>query len=351
MSNAADDAQYRQPSETDSENLGDDSAGVEQGTCDYDEIVATPDMCHHCFDALLKDLLPESALLQSHRGSAKRKQTNKTASQKLSDDHVDGNMPDFDDMREKMENDRTYTPPAVDCPLFVTWSKLRSSHPPLLSEVSSSGIATPATTTASSSNITDDDTSTQHDEADYDLRGCIGTLAPKSLKYALSEFAITSALHDNRFDPITLQELPFLRVGVSLLVKYEECKDCFDWVVGVHGIIIKFESVNRGKGIRERAYSATYLPEVAYEQRWSQQEAVVSLVRKAGYRGVITDDLFAQILCTRYQSSKYRLSYKEYAMSRHNGLDPLQNVNIMTTAAVGEAMRQKVKTSKPCVHL
>lgn len=256
-----------------------------------------------------------------------------------------------------MEYDQTYyTPPSVDCPLFVTWSKLRSNHPPLLSEVSStSGISTPAsTTTASSSNITDDNDTSKHtqqqqqfDEADYNLRGCIGTLAPKSLKTALSEFAITSALHDNRFDPIAEQELPFLRVGVSLLVKYEECKHCFDWDVGVHGIIIKFESLNK-----RGAYSATYLPEVAHEQQWSQQEAVVTLVRKAGFRGVITDDMLDQISCTRYQSSKYRVSYQEYVMVRYRGVDPLgNNDNVVTAAAVDEAMRQKVKTSKPCVHL
>ncbi|KAL7528226.1 hypothetical protein ACHAXR_002335 [Thalassiosira sp. AJA248-18] len=344
MNADGDASQYRQQPETDSE-VGDDGAGDQQGAiCDDngdDGIVTTPDMCHYCFDTLLKELLPES-VHRNHGRSPKRKQTKK--------ENIDDSTIDIDVIRNKLETQQTYTPPSVDCPLFVTWSKLRSSHPPpLLSAVSSSGLATPAT--ESSSNITDE-ASTQHDDSDYDLRGCIGTLAPKPLKYALAEFAITSALHDQRFDPIAISELPFLRVGVSLLVKYEECKDCLDWQVGVHGIIIKFESMKKGKGReQQRTYSATYLPEVAYEQRWSQEEAVISLVRKAGYRGVISDDLLAQICCTRYQSSKYRLSYQEYAMARHQGIDPLKNVSIVTAAAVDEAMRQRVKASRPCVNL
>ncbi|EED93039.1 predicted protein, partial [Thalassiosira pseudonana CCMP1335] len=174
----------------------------------------------------------------------------------------------------------SHTPPNEECPLFVTWEKRRASYTPPLSTLS----------------------------------GCIGTLASKRINHALSEFTITSALRDRRFDPISLHELPLLRVGVSLLVKYEECSDCFDWKIGTHGIIIRFDT-RKGRGGDER-YSATYLPEVAQEQRWNQEEAVVSLVRKAGFRGSITDELLSQIHCTRYQSSKYRMSYQQYVKSK-----------------------------------
>ncbi|KAL7552848.1 hypothetical protein ACHAWF_016097 [Thalassiosira exigua] len=321
---------------------GEDSGG-ETETYEEEDIVATPDMCHYCFDTLLKELLPEELPLQSQTRSPKKRLIKKRSG----DGDGEDSFIDIDDIRERLESHQSYTPPAVECPLFVTWSKLRSDCPPLLSGVSSSGVATPASTTASSSNITDDENSA-HDEMDYDLRGCIGTLSPKTLTYALSEFALTSALHDQRFDPIALHEFPLLRVGVSLLVKYEKCDHCLDWVVGVHGIIIKFEGMKKGMG-RERPYSATYLPEVALEQQWSQKEAVISLVRKAGYRGFINDELLAQIRCTRYQSSKYRLSYQEYARAGHQGIDPLKNVNVMV--AVDEAMKQRVKTSKTCINL
>jgi uncharacterized protein (TIGR00296 family) len=111
------------------------------------------------------------------------------------------------------------------CPLFITWEKR---------DVASS--------------------------VDYRLRGCIGTLSPRPLATAVREYALTSAFGDRRFDPVRVEEVPNLRVGVSLLVKYEVCSDVYDWQVGVHGILIKFHT----EGLQ---YSATYLPEVAKEQR------------------------------------------------------------------------------------
>jgi uncharacterized protein (TIGR00296 family) len=272
------------------------------------DVTATSGMCEYCFDVLLEKLVSRQESCQQTPSNI---------------------------------HQTSYTPPNEECPLFVTWEKRRASYTPPLSTLSS-GFATPA-----SSNITSDDETYNTDDADYELRGCIGTLASKRINHALSEFAITSALRDRRFDPISLHELPLLRVGVSLLVKYEECSDCFDWKIGTHGIIIRFDT-RKGRGGDER-YSATYLPEVAQEQRWNQEEAVVSLVRKAGFRGSITDELLSQIHCTRYQSSKYRMSYQQYVKSKCNGVDPLNSVDVMTAAAVDEAMRQRVKASKTCV--
>ncbi len=307
-------------------------------------LVATSAMCHYCFDTLLAELLPELDPRGQSRSSTPRNHSTQLMS--TTKTPLEGSQ-------THEQQSYYYAPPNIECPLFVTWSKLRSKHPPppLLSEVSSSGLSTPIATTASTSNITDDDDDTIAEKADYDLRGCVGTLSPKSLKYALSEFAVTSALHDHRFDPISLRELPFLRVGVSLLVNYEACDHCLDWVVGVHGIIIKFDIDKRGG--RGDTYSATYLPEVAFEQKWTQQDTVLSLVRKAGYRGAITDELLLQIRCTRYQSSKYQITYQEYVMSMHRGIDPLQDLNInLAAAAVDEAMKFTGKnSSRHCVNL
>jgi uncharacterized protein (TIGR00296 family) len=304
---------------------------------DDDSPVATAEMCNYCFDVLFKKLRP------SHDDD--------------DDDDEVGTIP--------TKPRRQYTPPNVKCPLFVTWEKCQSpAPPPLLSKVSTStsGITTPsayssATSRASSSIISDDDTSTHNTNSEsdssppktataaaaYDLRGCIGTLAKRNLQQALSEFAITSALHDRRFDPISIHELPMLRVGVSLLVKYELCQDCFDWVVGVHGIIIKFGgNSNKNNNTGTEQYSATYLPEVAKDQSWNQKEAVVSLIRKAGYHGHITNELLSSIHCTRYQSSKFRVSYQEYVMTMHAGKDPLLNsADLMMAAIVAEEMSKK----------
>lgn len=51
-----------------------------------------------------------------------------------------------------------------------------------------------------------------------------------------------------------------------------------DWTVGVHGIRISFMH-------HSRRYGATYLPDVAKEQGWTKEEAIVSLMRKAGWNG------------------------------------------------------------------
>lgn len=46
-------------------------------------------------------------------------------------------------------------------------------------------------------------------------------------------------------------------------MRYEEAAHAWDWQVGLHGVILAFKCPN-GSG---RRYSATYLPEVAREQR------------------------------------------------------------------------------------
>jgi AMME syndrome candidate gene 1 protein len=172
---------------------------------------------------------------------------------------------------------------AIQCPLFVTWDKRRRQF---------------------------------RDGERFELRGCIGTLSPKPLASSIGEYAVISAMRDRRFAPVSWKELPQLRVAVSLLVNYEECENCHDWSVGVHGIMIRWS------GDRGVEFSATYLPEVAKEQGWDQEAAVTSLIRKAGYDSEITDELLREIQCTRYQSSKHQLTYDEYVENR--GHDPVR---------------------------
>jgi len=166
----------------------------------------------------------------------------------------------------------------VECPLFITWDKQKRA-------------------------------------STFELRGCIGTLSPKPLVSSIGEYALISALRDKRFEPVSIQEVPSLRVAVSLLVNYEECSHSLDWEVGVHGIIIRFYASDAdakmlGRGME---YSATFLPEVAEQQGWDQYKTVKSLVRKTGYKGTLTETLLNKIRCTRYQSSKHKLTFEEYA--------------------------------------
>ena len=132
------------------------------------------------------------------------------------------------------------------------------------------------------------------------LRGCIGTFASNNLEKSLKKFALTAALEDDRFPPIKEKEIPNLNCGISLLVNFEEAKDCYDWEIGKHGIDIKFGY-----------YSATFLPEVAVEHKMDKRTTLENLIEKAGYYGDL-EEVEKKIKLTRYQSIKLFMSYDEY---------------------------------------
>ncbi|KAI0554786.1 AMMECR1 domain-containing protein [Xylaria curta] len=137
------------------------------------------------------------------------------------------------------------------------------------------------------------------------LRGCIGTFEAQELEEGLSSYAITSAIHDMRFDPISKRELPSLEAAVTLLTDFEDCDDAMDWELGTHGIRISF--VDRG-----RRYGATYLPDVAVEQEWTKEETLLSLMRKAGWVGRKDKWQDIDLKVVRYQGKKESLQYPEY---------------------------------------
>ncbi|XXH01306.1 hypothetical protein Hte_007663 [Hypoxylon texense] len=141
------------------------------------------------------------------------------------------------------------------------------------------------------------------------LRGCIGTFEAQELDEGLSSYAITSAIHDTRFDPISRRELPSLEVAVTLLTDFEDCGDAMDWEVGTHGLRISFAE-------RGRRYGATYLPDVAAEQGWTKEETLVSLMRKAGWAGRKDKWQAVDLKVVRYQGRKKSMLYSEYKQWR-----------------------------------
>ncbi|XP_045768610.1 uncharacterized protein CG5902 [Maniola jurtina] len=145
---------------------------------------------------------------------------------------------------------------------------------------------------------------------EHRLRGCIGTFNAMHLHSGLREYAITSALKDSRFTPITREEVPRLSVSVSILQHFEEAEHYLDWKLGKHGIRIEFLSERGSKR------TATYLPQVATEQGWDQIQTIDSLLRKGGYKAAITTDLRRSIKLTRYQSEEVSASYNDYINQR-----------------------------------
>ena len=141
---------------------------------------------------------------------------------------------------------------------------------------------------------------------DKRLRGCIGTFEEVDLEKGLRQYAIISAMEDSRFNPIKLDEFPDLHVSVSLLCHFEDGADYADWVLGTHGIRIKFKS--EGGSMR----SATYLPHVPTEAGWNKIQTIDSLLRKGGYKAPVTPEYRKSIKLVRYQSEMISVSYADY---------------------------------------
>jgi uncharacterized protein (TIGR00296 family) len=133
------------------------------------------------------------------------------------------------------------------------------------------------------------------------LRGCIGTFSAHSLIKGLQEYAVTAGVRDRRFSPIQRAEVEQLACEVSLLHSFERCRDPLDWEVGLHGTTFTMGG-----------HTATFLPEVASEQRWNKQQTLDQLARKSGMRRQITQADYPQIELERYQSSHITVTWAEY---------------------------------------
>lgn len=143
-----------------------------------------------------------------------------------------------------------------------------------------------------------------------ELRGCIGCLDNVAMEPGLRDYALKSSLEDKRFSPIRLEEFPTLSCKVSILHSFETAAHCHDWVIGVHGIIIKFKDES-GK-----SYSSTYLPDVPLEHGMTRESAITGLVKKSGFRGPCSEALLRRISTQRYQSSLADVDYNELQQRR-----------------------------------
>jgi AMME syndrome candidate gene 1 protein len=150
------------------------------------------------------------------------------------------------------------------------------------------------------------------------------------LHTGIPEYALISAFRDHRFHPIQQSELESLECVISLLVEFEDAESYLDWEIGKHGIYISFphpSTINSSAPSplssqsllslpslgRKKTFNATYLPDVMPEQGWDKQEAVDSAIQKAGWNGLITEDIRRSVKLRRYQSSKCSVTWAEYS--------------------------------------
>ena len=93
---------------------------------------------------------------------------------------------------------------------------------------------------------------------DTGLRGCIGHIFPvKPLYQSVMECAISSAVHDSRFHPVTHKELRDIRISLSVLtvpadLAFTSPQDLLNKLIPLkHGVVLK-----------TRYGSSTFLPQV-----------------------------------------------------------------------------------------
>lgn len=125
-----------------------------------------------------------------------------------------------------------------------------------------------------------------------DLRGCIGTLAPRRpLADAVVEYAQASAARDPRFPPVTPEELPLLEVEISVLsplVRLTGDPETFPRLVevGRHGLQIEWgehrglllpQVASRWEATAEEFLGMTAEKAGLYRDAWREPDARVSV--------------------------------------------------------------------------
>ena len=106
------------------------------------------------------------------------------------------------------------------------------------------------------------------------LRGCIGNIHPTGPLYrSAAECAISAAVNDPRFAPLTLSELDGVNFEISVLSPMEAVSGPEEIEVGTHGLLI---SKGQARGL--------LLPQVGSEYKWDRERFLSETCRKAGLR-------------------------------------------------------------------
>ncbi|HEV08988.1 MAG: AmmeMemoRadiSam system protein A [Sulfurihydrogenibium sp.] len=109
------------------------------------------------------------------------------------------------------------------------------------------------------------------------LRGCIGSIIPHRPLYEdVIHNAVSAAVSDPRFYPLTIEELPFIKIKVSVLT-YPQPLHYTDW----QDLLNKLKPFEDGVIIKYKNHSATFLPDV-WEDLPNKEEFLSHLCLKAG---------------------------------------------------------------------
>ena len=104
------------------------------------------------------------------------------------------------------------------------------------------------------------------------LRGCIGHMVGQlNLAQALPQLTRAAAFEDPRFPPVRPDELPAIRLELSVLTPPQTVNAWQEIQIGRHGIILAWQG-----------HQAVFLPQVPGEQGWDLPATLTALARKAG---------------------------------------------------------------------
>jgi AmmeMemoRadiSam system protein A len=107
---------------------------------------------------------------------------------------------------------------------------------------------------------------------DGELRGCIGRVEVSEPLYrTVQECAVSAAVNDYRFPPVTAPELDDLLIEISALSPFRLISSPQEIIVGQHGLLIR-------KGF----HVGLLLPQVAGDRAWSRGQFLDAICAKAG---------------------------------------------------------------------
>ncbi len=130
-----------------------------------------------------------------------------------------------------------------------------------------------------------------------ELRGCIGSLkAQRTLAEDVVHNAYASAFQDSRFYPVKKEELPELRIEISVLSPMQAMD-----VNSEEELLKTIRPDIDGLLIQNNYHSATFLPQV-WEQLPNPVEFLLHLKQKAGLQ---SHEWPEDMVCFRYQCFKF----------------------------------------------
>jgi AmmeMemoRadiSam system protein B/AmmeMemoRadiSam system protein A len=106
-----------------------------------------------------------------------------------------------------------------------------------------------------------------------ELRGCIGTLSPRSaLWQVVPDRTLAASFSDPRFRALSREEEP-VTLEISLLTPLKKIRNWQSFRLGQGAVLVK------------EGNAATLLPQVAEEMGWTRRQFLENLARKAGLSG------------------------------------------------------------------